>query len=619
MLATLRKSANSFVIKILMTILLFSFVLWGVGDMLRTGSGNSILKVADMKVNEVEFNNLYREQIAIIQQQFGHEFTKEELNDPQLKHLITNQIVNRLIHKKLAADMNFVVSDDMVKFEIAGMPMFAKDGKFDKDILEGYLRNMGVGEAKFVELLKEDLSSQNLGLLLAVLRFDSNLMVDTMLKSVGQTRVIKMITIPKNLAAYSAQPTDAELKEVFESNKSKFMIPERRDISYAVFGADSIPKEVVTDSMLMEIYKSKKQHFADPEKRKVQQLVFKDKAAAEAALADIKKGMKFDEVGKKNFPNKKTFVIGELTKQGLSGEIANAIFTLPVGVPSELVSSPLGYHIFIVDSITPEKSKEFAEVKERIKTTYMEERLYEKLNELAQKVDKEILAGKSFADIAVEFGFKTQDLAFVSKTDDKDMMKSAGFKTASFSTDEGTVSMVMPLEGQDSYFILAVNKVYPGAVKDLEKVKPEVIKIWQEDKAHAKVTDVSQDLYKVLSGGAKLDDTITKFELSAPRVVNLSMLSDSAKQVPFEFLKEAFAIKEGSYTHPFKDDKGDYIMGYISEIIDADLNQLKDKRAHIAAEIMQSAPNDMMSQILNKAKEKYKVEVNHKYIEGLEF
>lgn len=619
MLATLRKSANSFVIKILMVVLLFSFVLWGVGDMLRTGGGSSVLKVADLKVGEAEFNSLYREQVAIVQQQFGHEFTKEELNDPQLKHLITNQIVNRLLQKQLAADMKFVISDDMVKFEIAGMPMFAKDGRFDKDLLEGYLRNASVSEAKFIELLKEDLSSQNLSLLLAVLRFDTDLMTDTMLKALGQTRVINMITLPKNIGAYTAQPTDVELKEVFESNKTKFMIPERRDISYVVFGADAIEKETVTDGMLKEIYKNKKQQFADPEKRTVQQLIFKDKAAAKAALEDIAKGMKFDEVGKKNFPNKKSFLLGELTRNGLSKEIADAIFTLNVGAPSSLVESPLGYHIFIVDSITPEKIKEFAEVKEKIKNTYIEEKRYEKLNELAQKVDKEVLAGKTLADIAAEFKFKTQDLALISKADDKDMMKSESFKTSSFATDEGAVSMVMPIEGEENYFILSVNKVYPGTVKDMEKVKPEVIKIWQDAKLQARATDLSQDLYKTLAGGAKLDETLTKFGLSSPKIITLSQISDSAKQLPFEFLKEIFSIKEGTYSHPFKDTKGDYIIGYVSEIIDADLAQLKDKRAFATQEIMQSTPNDMMSQILNRSKEKYKVEINHKYIEGLEF
>src|SRR5579872_7339347 len=105
MLAILRKASNSFAIKILMVVLLFTFVLWGVGDMLRSGPSNYVLKVGDTKISDAEFGNLYREQLAVIQQQFGHEFTKEELNDPQLKQVVVNQIVNRLLQKKLAKDM----------------------------------------------------------------------------------------------------------------------------------------------------------------------------------------------------------------------------------------------------------------------------------------------------------------------------------------------------------------------------------------------------------------------------------------------------------------------------------------------------------------------------------
>ncbi len=70
MLASFRKVSNSLIIKALMIVLLFSFVVWGVGDMLRTNSGGSIIKVGDTKINEIEFNNLYREQIAGVQQQW---------------------------------------------------------------------------------------------------------------------------------------------------------------------------------------------------------------------------------------------------------------------------------------------------------------------------------------------------------------------------------------------------------------------------------------------------------------------------------------------------------------------------------------------------------------------
>ncbi len=619
MLATLRKSANSFVIKLLMVILLFSFVLWGVGDMLRSGGNTSVLKIADLKVNEAEFNNLYQEQIAIIKQQFSHEFTKEELNDNQFKALITNQIVNRLLQRQIAADMNFMVSDDMVKFEIAGMPMFVKDGKFNKDLLDGYLRNAEMSESRFIELLKEDISSQNLGLLMAVLRFNSTVLTDTLMKAAAQTRIIKMVTLSKNIDINDVKGSDKELAEVFESNKAKFTVPERRDISYVVFGGDSIEKEVITDTLLMDIYKAKKQQFAEPEKRKVRQLVFKDKSQAEIALADINKGMSFDEVGKKNFPDKNSFLIGDITKQGLSINIANAIFALPEGVPSAtLVESPLGHHIFVVDAIIPEKVRSFDEIKEQVKSAYTEERRYEKLNELAQKVDKEVLGGKALKEIAKDFGFKVQHIESVNKTDDKGMIKYQNFKTAAFGKDEGTVSMVMPIEGQENYFILSVDKVHHSVVKDMSEVKEAVIKIWQEDKAQVRLNDISQNLYKTLSGGADLNEMITKFGLNEPKIINLSMISDDAKKVPFEFLKEVFSIKEGGYTHPFKDDKGGYIIGYISEIKDADLEQLKDKSEYISQEMKQTIPNDMMSQILSRARDKYKVEINHKYIEGLD-
>jgi peptidyl-prolyl cis-trans isomerase D len=619
MLATLRKSSKSIVIKILMVILLFTFVLWGVGDMLRSGHGSYVLKVGDYKVNEVEFNNLYREQLAVIQQQFGHEFTKEELNDPQLKKAVINQVINRLLQRQLAYDMDFVVSDDMVKFEIASMPMFLKDGKFDKERFDAYLRNIGLNETKFVELLKEDLSSQNLSLLLSVLRFEPNLLTDTLLKARSQTYVLNTLTLPKSSITISEQPTEEELKSIFEANKAKFTMPETRDIAYIAFGSEAAKIDNVIDEELKVVYEGKKQVFTDPEKRKVQQMVFKDKAAGEQAVKDLDNGMRFEEVAKKNFPDKKSFVIGELTKNGLSADIANVIFTLPIGTPSKLVQSPMGYHIFLVDAVTEAKIKGFAEVKDKLRTSYLDEKRYEKLNEIAHTIDKEVLAGKNLDEIAKNFGFKVQELKSLSNTDNKDMMKIASFKSAIFSTDQGSVSMVTPLEGHDKYFLLAVNKIYPTKLKDMSEVKADVMKIWLDGKTQDRLIDISQDVYKALASGTKPEEVTKKFSLNAPKLMNISLMSDSAKKMSYEFLKEMLTLKTGSCTHPIKDEKGDYMIACLSGVIDADPAQLKDRRNAISMELMQNAPNELMVQLIKAAKEKYKVEFNNKYLEELEF
>ncbi len=602
-----------------MIVLLFSFVVWGVGDMLRTNSGGSIIKVGDTKINEIEFNNLYREQIAGVQQQFGHEFTKEEMNDPQLKQLIVNQLVNTLLQKQLAKDMNFAVSDDMVKFEIAAMPMFATDGKFDKNIFDSYLRAANMSEGKFIELLREDLSLQNLGLLMQALRLDSTLRADALLKARGQTRVVKMVTISKIGAMYKDEPSDLELKAVFDSNQTRFTIPEKRDVSYLVFGLDGIIENAPTDEVLMDIYKSKKQSFTDPEKRKVHQMIFKDKASADTAIAEINSGQKFDEVMKKNFPDKKTSLIGEITRSGLSADIAEVIFSLKKGEISRATNSPLGYHIFMVEEIIPGKTKEFAEVKDAMKKAYIEERRYDKLNEMAQNIDKEILSGKSLADLANEFGLKVEKISSASIADDNGMMRSQGFKNTAFTTNEKDVSMVTPIEGKDSYFVLGVDKIHPSTIKRLEDVKPEVIKIWQEEKVVAKLNDIGQTIYKELVSGKKMEEVVKTFDLSPARVINISMFSEISKKLPPEFLKEVFSLDANGYTHPIKDEKGDYIIAQVSEIIDADLSQLAEKRPYVSMEIMQSTPSDLMAQILGSARQKYAVEINYPYIQGLEF
>ena len=77
MLSYMRNFAGSFFVKVLMVILLASFVLWGAGDMIRNSGSGVVMKVGDVHYSAQEFNIILGEQINAISNQFGISIDKD--------------------------------------------------------------------------------------------------------------------------------------------------------------------------------------------------------------------------------------------------------------------------------------------------------------------------------------------------------------------------------------------------------------------------------------------------------------------------------------------------------------------------------------------------------------
>lgn len=596
-----------------MVLLALTFVLWGVGDVFRNRSlGGNVVQVGDRSLSQQEFVAEFKDNLKILERQFGRPLSAEDIKNPQLKQIIMNQIVNKLLVEEISKDMKLGVSDDMVKFEIASLPMFQREGKFDKALFDVYLSNANMSEAMFIHLLKEDIKSQTMSMIFAVSRLKEDSIKELMTQARGQTRVVKLLNITNSNVKVTDTPTEEELNKIYESTQDKFSIPERRDISYAVFGMEAIDGNFEpSDADLQALYEARKMEFSEPEKRKVHQMVFKSKEKADAAFAQLKSGKSFTDVAAAEFPNKKDFVLGELTRNGLSQDIADPIFGAVQGGYTDVVQSPLGFHLFMVESITPGKTKSLSDVKNLLRTAYINEKKSDKLTQMAQAIDKDVLIGKSMKDISEKYGLKVDKKVQISKSG------SNSFDNSSFSTDEGMLSMVTPMEGQDRYFVLSVDRVYPKTFKDLTEVKPDLIRMWMDRRADDEMREVADGAHKMLISGKSMEDVIKQYGLSAPKSINISLYSESAKGLSYEFLKDVYSSKVGHYMDVTRDN-GEYQIGYLSQIIDADMASLNDKMEMSNAELAQTVPNELFSQMLDAARKKYGVEINHKFIEDLE-
>lgn len=617
MLATLRKHSNGFVMKLLLTLLALTFVLWGVGDFMR-GSGNgTVLKVGSKTFSAVELAPILKSQIHTIESRLQYKFKPEDLQDKQFMQLVLNQIINKMLLEEAVHDMKLLVSDDMIKYELASTPMFLDNGKFSKELFERFLKETGRTEDSLINNMKIDMPIQNFVSTYSVLRMEPTILKEVLFKARSQIRKVQLLTVPQSIAKSTTTPNQDELVELYNSNLERFTNLETRDVAYVSFDLNNISGDfVVTDEQAQHEYESKKRFFAEQEKRAVSQLIFQNKEQAEAALAQIKSGEPFNKVATQLFPDKKSFSMGEVSKSSFTEEIGGPIFAAKNNDITGIIQSPLGYHIFYIDSITLAKTKSFEEAKAQIVSEIQQERKYSLLNAMIADIEQ-MATTNTLEQIAAKYQLKiAHELGLLqTPTADKGFLASVAF-----ATNEGAISGVMPYPtSNDKFIVVSVEKVQPKTQKDLESVKKHLSQIWVANDTNKKLSDFAYNLYSNLKDGKTAVEVAIKSTPLTTKTIEISFLTKEQFALSGEVLDVIFNTNKGDFSHPILLSTGEFMIVKVLDIHEGDTKAFSEHIKKIDLELTNDLPNEMYSEMLAALRKRYKVEMDEKYFERGEY
>lgn len=129
---------------------------------------------------------------------------------------------------------------------------------------------------------------------------------------------------------------------------------ENRLIEKTVF--ESLQKEVLppNEESIKKFYETNKQKYKSLDKIFLQQIVLAEKSDADKIAASLKNGKSFESLAKQFSiaPEAKNGgVIGWVERGTL--EVFDKAFILAIGTPSEVIQSPYGFHIMLVQKKTP--------------------------------------------------------------------------------------------------------------------------------------------------------------------------------------------------------------------------------------------------------------------------
>jgi peptidyl-prolyl cis-trans isomerase D len=556
MLDAMRRGAVNWFAKGLLVLLVVAFAVWGVGDVVRNAGRGTLATIGDATISSDEFRQAYQDEMASYSRRIGRRLTPEQAKMLGVEQRALSRLIGSAAIEAHARDLGLSISDKGVAELIRQEQAFqGPDGKFNQRNFEGYLRQIGMSEPRFVaERRKEEIRDQITDSLLGGVTVPMAL-IELLHAYREETRVIEMVTPDFAKLVKLAEPDEAKLKAHYEQNKGQFMTPELRKINVLTLSRDVIKARIsVSDADVQAFYDADKGKYNVAERRKIQQIPFPDKAAAEKAYAELSKAKDFKDAATKLGFKESDYELGVLAKRDMiDGKVADAAFALKANELSKPVEGQFSIVLVRVTEIAPGKQRPLAEVKAEIVDAIKNERAGEEIRTLHDKVEDAKGAGKLLKEIGTELSIpftENVETDRAGKTaDGKPAIEGAEAQRiaqAAFAASQGIETEAVELS-DGGYVWFDLTTVTAAKQKPFEDVKADVTTRVKDEERRREVATIAAKFAERLNAGESMD-VIAKEAGAKIEKSNPFNRATSPQGVPQAAVQQAFATAKGRAT-----------------------------------------------------------------------
>ncbi|MCP4328827.1 MAG: hypothetical protein GY791_10380 [Alphaproteobacteria bacterium] len=623
MLQALRKKTASIFAKILFGLLVLSFGVWGIGDILRTGVQSDVVaEVGPMEINAASLAREFQLSVQRLQQQLGVQIDSRQAQQIGL----VDQALDRLIAEALldvkAKEMGVTISEDLIRRSIQLDPAFRNQfGQFDANVFLAVLRNNGLDEATYVEVLREDMARRQLVSSVAMLEEAPRLLFDRLYAYRNERRVADVLEVRAE-DQIVATPTDSELRAYYDSRTDDYMAPEYREITAIVLEPEAVLDEIgVDEEALRDAYDSRRAEFETPEKRGIRQIVLREEDKAKQAESLLLEGRSLDAVATE-IADGSPIELGEITKDQLPfTELGDAAFALGDGEISTPVQSPFGWHILQVTTIVPGAVIEFDEVREMLRESLARDQSVDVLADLANLLEDELGGGATLEEAAAGLNLDILRIPAVDGNgmdpDGKpvaDIPGNSSFLSVAFESEPGLDSFLT--ETTEGYFLLRVDSIDGEAPRPFDSVMDAVKEAVIEERRREAAKEYASDLLNLAKGSWTLVDLGTEQDLrvATSRPVTRTE-QDIGAGVSAAVTAELFKVGFGEPAMAASNDG--YAIIELKEIIPAEPGDDEETVQRLQGQTTNAVKADILEQLDRAIRQDHEVTINRPVIESI--
>jgi peptidyl-prolyl cis-trans isomerase D len=561
MLAIFRRSLATWPARLFFGVLVLSFGLWGVADVVRNiGHDSSVASVGGQPIEMPELQQAYQRDLAQAERMLGNTDPS-----PAMRRSIAIQSINQIITQKALAEavrgLGVAVPENALADAITEVPQFRNaQGKYDPDLARQVLRNSGMNERVFGDSLRSDLGRQQVLSALTAGVVAPPEMARQVFEYQHEKRVADAVEVPLSAAAPAPAPTPLQVERWWANHPEKYSKPEYRRIEAIVLAPETLAKEItVTDDDLKAAWEQHKAEFNKPERRSVQVILTQDEAEAQKLAALWRTGadwatmqaeaaktaaapVELDDAARTEFP---------------APELGDAVFATPLDEVPPPVHSALGWHVLKVTKITEGGAKTFDEARDALRQRVIADKASDLMYDRENRIQNLLDSGTSLETLPGDLG-----VAAVTGTLDADGKTLEGnpapipgpaelrpaLVQAAFAAKVGDPPKLIQApnaaDGSQSFFAVTVEKIIPPALKPLSEVEPQVRADWAADQRRHEQETVAAKLLDALHRGMTLAAAAEKAGLPVHRLPPVGRATP-AEGVPQILVDRLFGLTPG--------------------------------------------------------------------------
>jgi len=400
MIQELREYSQSLFFKLLLLVVAVTLVIsFGVGsffgdrkEVLATVNGQDVL----LK----DYQRAYTNQMENLRRTFGDSADKlaEQLG---LRNQVLQQLVDQELLVQEAETIGVMVTDLELQEYIRQQPYFQKDGQFDYDTYTTILTQNRIPLNDYEDSSRRELLVQKQQMLLGAGLIVSESEVERAYLAEHEQVEVEYVHFNPQQFLDKVEVSDAELATHHEANPNDFQSPERFQIEYVVLSLDHFRDAAkVKEREVRRYFERNREQYTTPPEVRARHILFKvesgvdedqiaeRKTALSALRERVAQGESFEELAKELSEDLSASQGGDLGwfKPGeMVPAFESAAFSLAPGQISEVVTSPFGLHLILVEERKDGAEKDLEEVRAEITEQLVDKRAEKALEELLEQ------------------------------------------------------------------------------------------------------------------------------------------------------------------------------------------------------------------------------------------
>jgi len=469
-------------------IVITGFGTGGMGGLPSAGQagGETLVEVGGEEVDSTELEQLVRRRFQVAQQQNPELDFGRFLAEGAFEGILNETVIGRALWAFGRAN-GITVTDRMIDRVIANVPEFRNfAGQFDEATYRQTLDAQNLSEAQLRREIANYLMQRQLQLPIgmatrmpeSVAVQYASLMLERRRGSIGMIRSDAMT------AGYA--PSNQEVAAYFQRNRTRYTVPERRVLRYALIGREQVAAAATPSEQEIEAYyRQNSARYAGSETRTLQQVVLPSEAAARRFVQRAGGGANFAAAAQQAGFGATDIALGQQSREQYgnltNSEAANAVFSAQQGAVVGPLRSELGWHVVRVESINRANARPLDAVRGEIATELTRRKIADALVALVARIEEKIDEGASFEDIvraerltmaetpAITGAGQAPGVQWQAPAELRPLLRTA------FQVDpEDPAPAVETIAPNERYAFLSVARVIPAAVPPLAQIAAQV-------------------------------------------------------------------------------------------------------------------------------------------------